>query len=63
MTIVKLPLRNLVRHPGHTAALTVLVALLSMSLLGGSIIVLSLLSCGRDAGILRENIRPVFARL
>ncbi|MBQ9408313.1 MAG: ABC transporter permease [Clostridia bacterium] len=42
MTIVKLPLRNLVRHPGRTAALTVLVALLSMSLLGGSIIVLSL---------------------
>ena len=42
MTVSKLPLRNLTRHPGQTAALTVLVALLSLSLLGGSIIVMSL---------------------
>lgn len=42
MTFSRLPLRNLTRHPGRTAALTVLVALLSLSLLAGSVIVYSL---------------------
>ena len=37
-----LPFKNLAHHPGRTAALTVLVALLSFSLLSGSIVVLSL---------------------
>ncbi len=38
----KLPLRNLLRHPGRTAALTVLVAFLALSLFAGSVIVMSL---------------------
>lgn len=42
MTPRKLPMRNLVRHPGRTAALTVLVAFLAMSLFAGSVIVMSL---------------------
>ena len=42
MTPGKLPLRNLLRHPGRTAALTVLVAFLALSLFAGSAIVMSL---------------------
>ena len=42
MTPRKLPLRNLLRHPGRTASLTVLVAFLALSLFAGSVIVLSL---------------------
>ena len=42
MTLRGLPLRNLVRHSGRTAALTVLVALLALSLFTGSSIVISL---------------------
>ena len=38
----KLPLRNLIRHPGRTAALTVLVVFLALALYAGSAIVLSL---------------------
>ena len=42
MTLRKLPLRNLLRHPGRTAALAVLVIFLAVSLFAGSVIVLSL---------------------
>ena len=42
MKLRKLPMRNLLRHPGRTAALTVLVAFLALSLFAGSVIVLSL---------------------
>ena len=42
MTPRKLPLRNLLRHPGRTASLTVLVAFLALSLFVGSAIVISL---------------------
>ncbi len=42
MTPRKLPLRNLLRHPGRTAALTVLVAFLALSLFAGPVIVMSL---------------------
>lgn len=42
MTPRRLPLRNLLRHPGRTAALTVLVVFLAMSLFAGSVIVMSL---------------------
>ena len=42
MTPGKLPLRNLLRHPGRSAALTVLVAFLALSLFAGSSIVMSL---------------------
>ena len=42
MTPRKLPLRNLLRHPGRTTALTVLVAFLALSLFAGSAIVMSL---------------------
>jgi len=42
MNIRSLPIRNLKRRPGRTAALICLVALLAMTLLGGSALVLSL---------------------
>ena len=42
MTLKSLPLKNLLRRPGRTAALTVLVALLSLSMLAGSVTVMSL---------------------
>ncbi len=42
MTFWKLPLRNILRHPGRTTALTVLVALLAVSLFAGSVIRTSL---------------------
>lgn len=42
MTPRRLPLRNLLRRPGRTAALTVLVAFLALSLFAGSGIVMSL---------------------
>ena len=42
MNLRKLPLRNLLRHPGRTAALTTLVAFLALSLFAGSMIVFSL---------------------
>lgn len=42
MTPRKLPLRNLTRHPGRTAALTVLVSFLALTLFAGSVIVMSL---------------------
>ena len=42
MNLRKLPMRNLLRHPGRTAALTVLVAFLALSLFAGSVIVRSL---------------------
>ncbi|MBQ6174104.1 MAG: ABC transporter permease [Clostridia bacterium] len=42
MTPHKLPLRNLLRRPGRTAALTVLVVFLALSLFAGSVIVMSL---------------------
>ena len=38
----KLPFRNLLRHPGRTASLTILVAFLALSLFAGSAIVMSL---------------------
>lgn len=42
MTPRRLPLRNLLRRPSRTAALTVLVAFLALSLFAGSVIVMSL---------------------
>ena len=42
MTPGKLPMRNLVRHPGRTASLTALIAFLALSLFAGSVIVVSL---------------------
>ena len=42
MTLKQLPLKNLTRRGGRTAALTVLVALLSLSLLAGTVTVMSL---------------------
>ncbi len=42
MTTRKLPMRNLVRHPGRTASLTALIAFLALSLFAGSVIVVSL---------------------
>lgn len=42
MNLRKLPIRNLLRRPGRTAALTVLVIFLAVSLFAGSAIVLSL---------------------
>ncbi len=42
MKLRKLPIRNLIRHPGRTTALTVLVAFLALSLFAGSVIVSSL---------------------
>ena len=44
MTPRKLPMRNILRHPGRTASLTVLVAFLALSLFSGSVIVMSLMS-------------------
>ena len=42
MTLRRLPLRNILRHPGRTAALVILVSFLALSLFAGSVIVLSL---------------------
>ena len=42
MNIRTLPLRNLLRRPGRTAALVALTALLALSVFGGSIVVMSL---------------------
>lgn len=38
----KLPLRNLARKPGRTAALMILTALLALSMFAGSVVVMSL---------------------
>ena len=42
MNIRTLPIRNLLRRPGRTAALVALTALLALSVFGGSIVVMSL---------------------
>ncbi len=42
MTLRRLPLRNILRHPGRTATLVILVSFLALSLFAGSVIVLSL---------------------
>ena len=44
MKLTQLPLRNLTRRPGRTAALTLLTALLALSVFLGSVVVLSLQS-------------------
>lgn len=42
MSLSRLPLRNLIRHPGRTAALLLLTAFLALSVFGGSVVVDSL---------------------
>lgn len=53
MKMKRLPLRNLMARPGRTAALALMVAFLSLSLFGGSAVVLSL----------RSGLRSLEARL